>query len=86
MPSASPARDFLNREYYGPLSDAINEHVYVHLVNNARCAGEPPATCIVDVGCGEGYYIGRLKRHLDGRLERDDICYFGLIYPVPGVR
>jgi len=42
------------------------------------------SACIVDVGCGEGYYIGRLERYLDGRLRDrrgDDfrpLCCFGM--------
>ena len=67
-------RDFLDQGHYKALSEAINTRVYDHLTN-----GSPPSpTCVADVGCGEGYYIGRLKRHLDGQPGYDDICYFGL--------
>jgi SAM-dependent methyltransferase len=65
-------RDFLDCGFYSPLSDAINERVYNHLVDVSSLV------CVADVGCGEGYYVGRLKHHLDSRLGRDDICYFGL--------
>lgn len=65
-------RDFLARGFYGPLSDAVNECVYNHL------AGDASPTCIADVGCGEGYYIGKLKRHLDSQPGFGGLCYFGL--------
>jgi 23S rRNA (guanine745-N1)-methyltransferase len=64
-------RDFLGRGLYEPLSDAINERVCGYLVDAS-------SACIADVGCGEGYYIGRLKHYLDGQQAWDDICYFGL--------
>ena len=70
-------RNFLGRGFYNPLSDVINERVCDHLANSRRGDAALP-TCVADVGCGEGYYLGRLKRHLDRQLERDDICYFGL--------
>ncbi|RLC78755.1 MAG: hypothetical protein DRI81_06180 [Chloroflexi bacterium] len=65
-------RDFLARGFYGPLSDALNERIHNHL------AGDVSSACIADVGCGEGYYIGRLKRHLGSRPGFDHLCYFGL--------
>jgi 23S rRNA (guanine745-N1)-methyltransferase len=71
-------RGFLDRGHYAPLSETINRRV-------ARCLGDVPGwseeatpTCIVEVGCGEGYYVGRLKWHLDDRQGRSDICYFGM--------
>jgi 23S rRNA (guanine745-N1)-methyltransferase len=71
-------RDFLDRGFYGPLSDAVNEHVYRHLVGDSRTSDESLSLCITEVGCGEGYYIGRLKRYLDDRLGHKSICYFGM--------
>ncbi len=66
-------RRFLTRGFYDPLSGAINERVYAHLVNGGR-----DGVCIADVGCGEGHYLGKLKRHLDHQLGCDDVCYFGM--------
>ncbi|MCP4543792.1 MAG: methyltransferase domain-containing protein [Chloroflexi bacterium] len=70
-------RTFLAQGFYDPLSNAINEQVCAHLANQ-RHNDAPSPTCIVDVGCGEGYYLGRLKNHLDGQLEHDNVCYFGI--------
>jgi len=66
-------RDFLTRGFYSPLSDAINEHVRAHLANARR--GD---ASVADVGCGEGYYLGRLKHHLDHQPGHDGVCYFGM--------
>jgi 23S rRNA (guanine745-N1)-methyltransferase len=58
-------RRFLERGYYQPLSDAVVTHGVAHLEASlaARAAtGERAAA--VDVGCGDGYHIGRLARVL----------------------
>jgi 23S rRNA (guanine745-N1)-methyltransferase len=34
--------------------------------------------CIAEVGCGEGTYIGRLKRYLDSQPMNQEICYLGI--------
>lgn len=46
-------RDFLNKGYYEPLSDALNS------VCLARLSGSS-SPVILDAGCGEGYYTSRL--------------------------
>jgi SAM-dependent methyltransferase len=49
-------RQFLEQDYYQPLSDRLNELVYAHL--------STAAPKVLDAGCGEGYYLGRLQRLL----------------------
>ncbi len=66
-------RRFLTRGFYDPLSGAVNERVCAHLAH-----ARPDDVCIADVGCGEGHYLGKLKRHLERQLGRDDVCYFGM--------
>jgi 23S rRNA (guanine745-N1)-methyltransferase len=68
-------RNFLDRGHYGLLSDAINERVYDHLVDNLGRRDESFPAYVAEIGCGEGYYVGRLKHHLDSQL---DIHYFGM--------
>jgi 23S rRNA (guanine745-N1)-methyltransferase len=71
-------REFLNRGHYAPLSDAINQRV-AHYLSDPPGQNEGIApTCVVEVGSGEGYYVGRLKRHLDDKVSGGDICYFGM--------
>lgn len=66
-------RRFLDSDAYGPLADALN-----------RLAALPLdyANNILDAGCGEGYYLGRLQPHLasEGR------CFFGLDVAKTAVR
>jgi len=71
-------RNFLDQSFYSPLSDAINEYVYNHLVGGSETNDDPLPICVAEVGCGEGYFIGRLKHRLDNRLEAGNICYFGM--------
>ena len=51
-------REFLEHGHYQPLSDLINDLVYTHM----PLSSSPPT--ILDAGCGEGYYIGRLQQSL----------------------
>jgi 23S rRNA (guanine745-N1)-methyltransferase len=57
-------RAFLDRGYYQPLSDALNAAVARHLREadtDAPVSGEGGASLgVLDAGCGEGYYLGRL--------------------------
>ncbi len=53
-------REFLARGFYEPLSDVVNEMV-------ATAVADHPAPVIVDVGCGEGYYLRRLAQRLAGQ-------------------
>jgi 23S rRNA (guanine745-N1)-methyltransferase len=48
-------RDFLNKGYYKPLSDAINDEV-------ARLIKDKINPIIFDAGCGEGYYTSGIER------------------------
>lgn len=48
-------RDFLSSGYYRPLSDAVNA-VFAELV--------PQGGCVLDCGCGEGYYSASLAAFL----------------------
>ncbi|MGH2411332.1 MAG: putative RNA methyltransferase [Chloroflexota bacterium] len=52
-------RRFLDAGYYQPLSDLINRLVAEH------CQDDP--CTVLDAGCGEGYYLGRLSQHLAGQ-------------------
>ncbi|WIG59882.1 MAG: Ribosomal RNA large subunit methyltransferase A [Ktedonobacterales bacterium] len=52
-------RAFLARGCYAPLADALNALALAHLATYVAAAPISPHT-ILDAGCGEGYYIGRL--------------------------
>lgn len=68
---------FLEKGYYLPLSDALNQTVERCLAKT-NCAS--PA--ILDAGCGEGYYLSQLCRNLQSYCQPDvigiDISKFAL--------
>ncbi len=61
-------RRFLDNGRYHPLADAINTLVKAHLAANDE--KEP---VLLDIGCGEGYYLRQLRSHLPAKA-----CVFGL--------
>lgn len=68
-------RRFLDLGFYTPLSDAINEAVHACL---SRSAHESDSN-VLDAGCGEGFYLKRLKEHLTGKQgETIAVEYFGV--------
>jgi SAM-dependent methyltransferase len=54
-------RSFLERGSYQPLSDRLNQIASTYL------AASTSPTNILDAGCGEGYYLGRLQQFLADR-------------------
>lgn len=61
-------RRFLERGHYAPLSDRINQIVAARL---ADVPGESGRVCVLDTGCGEGYYIHRLRQC----IGRESDCF-----------
>lgn len=77
-PGDSPAmiqsrRRFLDQGFYDRVSDGINEVV----AGNLHELEDGTAFSILDAGCGEGFYLKRLKEYLmghsGGRIPHD--CY-----------
>ncbi|MDB5074166.1 MAG: methyltransferase protein [Chloroflexi bacterium] len=72
-------RAFLERSHYAPLAEAVCEVVDTHLremptagtMGNAR-------TSILDSGCGEGYYLGRLHDYLAAQQGAERYRLWGL--------
>lgn len=62
-------RNFLEGGFYAPLADAVNELVRAHLPDTSG------PLHILDVGCGEGYYLDRLRNAL---APRQDGYYTGM--------
>lgn len=62
-------RNFLERGFYAPLSDAVNELVHTYLLDVSK------PLHILDAGCGEGYYLDRLQNAL---APLQNGCYIGL--------
>jgi 23S rRNA (guanine745-N1)-methyltransferase len=70
---------FLESGHYQQLSDAINQRVRRYL--QSRSIGR-----VLDVGCGEGYYLGRLKQLLDNELSQLECDYCGIDISKDAVR
>jgi 23S rRNA (guanine745-N1)-methyltransferase len=61
-------RDFLNKGYYLKFSDRLNSIVQAQFDENWEC--------ILDAGCGEGYYIVNLKNELKKlKAAKSTECY-----------
>ncbi len=71
-------REFLNKGYYEAFSDSLNNMVSRHLHYDK-------AFNILDAGCGEGYYIYRLKKDLESRFCMDGIGIYGIDVSKPAV-
>lgn len=61
---AASRRAFLDGGYYAPLSDRI-----ISLVGSAAPGNETAGRVILDAGCGEGYYLHRLREALPSGSE-----------------
>lgn len=70
-------RSFLDGGFYQPLSDTLNALVASYLREI------PSPTNILDAGCGEGYYLGRLQRSLE---QDEQHCFLGLDIAKDGIR
>jgi len=63
-------RDFFEAGYYLPLADGIAELIAAYL------PAPGAVRVVIDAGCGEGYYLRRLRHRLaaDGRDEHTVLC------------
>ena len=62
-------RDFLSRGYYRPLADRVAALV---------CEHTPALGCVLDAGCGEGYYTDIIERALDERDGGTNLLAFDI--------
>lgn len=63
----SARRNFLQKGYYQPVSDKLNEVI-------AASLGSKKAPLLLDVGCGEGYYTSRLENSLSNQGFEPCVC------------
>ena len=71
--------DFLSRGYYKKLSDKINEKILQYLENQSK-----EQFNIMDLGCGEGYYLINLKNYMEERHINAN--YYGIDVSKDAVR
>lgn len=75
-------RAFLEAGWYDTLSDKINAIVQCFIRNET-----PDGVLnVVDIGCGEGYYLGRLMQALNGSSVKARYKGFGMDIARDGVR
>lgn len=72
-------RDFFDAGYYAPLADCVAECVRSVLP-------AVPDRVVVDAGCGEGYYLRRLRRLLNHDCSGDGVVLCGLDISKHGIR
>jgi 23S rRNA (guanine745-N1)-methyltransferase len=71
----SHRRQFLDRGYYNPISDKVNQRVATALASSA--APTVSVINILDAGCGEGFYTKRLKDSLAAEAQLQ-FQFFGI--------
>lgn len=71
--------DFLNRGYYKPIADKISELIVEHLRDKNITKAD-----ILDLGCGEGYYLINLKNYIQN--NNIDADYYGMDVSKDAVR
>lgn len=71
--------EFLNRGYYKPISDKINE-----IITQTLEKSDDNKFTIMDLGCGEGYYLNSSKTYMDEKnIEAD---FYGMDVSKEAVR
>lgn len=63
----SARRNFLQKGYYQPISDKLNQVISAELKGKKQ-------PLVLDVGCGEGYYTSRLDAALKEQNPKAEVC------------
>jgi 23S rRNA (guanine745-N1)-methyltransferase len=79
-------RSFLLNGHFARLSAAINTHVADHLAARPGQGGDRGEAVVLDAGCGTGYYLRELKRHLGSQPSYGQPVYLGLDISKAAVR
>lgn len=74
-------RDFLNAGYYQPLADMLADIIGLHV---AKKASDNSVTQVLDLGCGDGYYLKHLQdkqqqeQSIDPCAVSSQVAYHGI--------
>jgi 23S rRNA (guanine745-N1)-methyltransferase len=79
-------RRFLGQGHYAPLSTALNERIDRALDARRAEEGLDGHLSVLDVGCGEGYFLNRLSKRLRKQHPATDFCFFGMDISKEAVR
>jgi 23S rRNA (guanine745-N1)-methyltransferase len=63
-------RNFLNRSFYSEFSNGLNKTI-AHYITEKQ-------SLILDAGCGEGYFISKLKSELNEKYKSENLFYYGV--------
>ena len=69
---------FLNSGRYEPVAGKLAEIVSAQI-------GEGKESCLMDAGCGEGYYLDAVFRHLRDSCRGNDVSFIGLDISKPAI-
>lgn len=75
-------REFLDRGYYEAFSDMLNDIVAAALPTEEKDKN----IAILDAGCGEGYYLCRLKDRLAGLCNGGVLDIYGIDVSKPAIQ
>lgn len=79
-------RRALEAGLFAPVCDALEACVHEALDERAREASAgTPAACLVDAGCGEGWYTDRLRAALAADASRTPVSVLGIDVSKPAV-
>lgn len=71
---------FLNSGAYAPIADKLNA------ISDELIADKPEqGLCLLDAGCGEGYYLEQLLRSLQQMPAQQDVALIGLDISKPAI-
>jgi len=71
---------FLNTGVYTPIADKFDEISYELITG---CKSED--ICLLDAGCGEGYYLEHLLHYLDHKRIKQGVSFIGLDISKPAI-
>lgn len=69
---------FLNSGVYKPVANKLAEIVYTQISGDAE-------TCLLDAGCGEGYYFNDILDYLKTKDGMGDLSFIGLDISKPAI-
>jgi len=75
-------REFLNKGYYEKFSNQLNNIIVDDIKSNYKGS----SVSILDAGCGEGYYISRLKSSLTGLNNVENLNVYGIDVSKPAIQ
>ena len=62
---------FLNSGVYEPIANKLAELVYAQITEDGE-------TCVMDAGCGEGYYLDYVFNYLNSKDSSTDVSFIGM--------